>query len=258
MGTDFTCRFSDGTRAFRHRDPVNPERCAPSRSLRRASSGAHRHVRNYRMAWTGNCIETCPARRAHRHRWHAHVRRSHARKAGTMAIHCRQRVEGCWRRRWWSGPGAAAGRDKLADDARCRGRLSKLLIPLALLGFLPAVCIPVLAHHGSASYKTDKVVVMKHATVTKFLWANPHTMLLFDVKDDNGNISHWAGEAGSPSAIRLLGWNKKSLQPGDVITVHLYPSKFESNVGRVDKIVLADGTTLKDSPRGDLGVLSRY
>jgi hypothetical protein len=136
--------------------------------------------------------------------------------------------------------------------------LGKLLISLALLGVLLAVGVPVFAHHGSASYKTDAVVVMKQATVTKFLWANPHSMLLFDVKDDQGNVSHWAGEAGSPAAIRPLGWNKNSLRPGDVITVHLYPSKFESNVGRVDKIVLADGTTLKDSPRGDLGVSSRY
>lgn len=135
---------------------------------------------------------------------------------------------------------------------------SKLLPSLALLGVLPAVCVPVFAHHGSASYKTDKVVVMKQAAVTKFLWANPHTMLLFDVKDDKGNISHWAGEAGSPSAVRLLGWNKNSLQPGDLITVHLYPSKFESHVGRLDRIVLADGTMLKNSPRGDQGILSRY
>ena len=129
---------------------------------------------------------------------------------------------------------------------------------LALVGGLSIVCGPVLAHHGSASYKTDKAVVMKQATVTKFLWANPHTMLLFDVKDDKGNISHWAGEAGSPAAVRLLGWNKNSLHPGDVITVQLYPSKFESHVGRLDKIVLSNGTTLRDSPRGDLGVLSRY
>ncbi len=121
---------------------------------------------------------------------------------------------------------------------------------LALLGGLPTICSPVLAHHGSASYKTDQVVVMKQVTVTKFLWANPHTMLLFDVKDEKGNIAHWAGEAGSPSAVRLLGWNKHSVQEGDVITVQLFPSKFESNVGRIDKIVLADGTTLKDSPRG--------
>jgi hypothetical protein len=129
---------------------------------------------------------------------------------------------------------------------------------LALLGGVLTVGGPMSAHHGSASYKTDKVVVLKQATVTKFVWANPHAMLLFDVKDDKGNVSHWAGEAGRPSAVRAFGWNKNSLHPGDVITVHLYPSKFESNVGRLDKIVLADGTTLKDSPRTDLGVSSRY
>jgi hypothetical protein len=83
-------------------------------------------------------------------------------------------------------------------------------------------------------------------------------MVLFDVKDDKGNVSHWAGEAGSPSAVRLLGWTRNSLQHGDVITVHLYPSKFDGTVGRLDKIVRADGTTLKDSPRGDRGVISRY
>jgi hypothetical protein len=83
-------------------------------------------------------------------------------------------------------------------------------------------------------------------------------MVLFDVKDDKGKVSHWAGEAGSPSAIRLLGWTKNSLRPGDVVTVYLYPSKFEATVGRLDKIVLADRTTLKDSPRGDRGVISRY
>jgi hypothetical protein len=136
--------------------------------------------------------------------------------------------------------------------------LKKLLMSSVLLGSLSTVCGPLLAHHGSASYKTDEEVVLKQATVTKFVWANPHTMILFDVKDGNGNISHWAGEAGSPSAVRLQGWNKNSLRPGDVITVQLFPSKFESNVGRIEKIVLADGSTLKDSPRGDQGDSSRY
>jgi hypothetical protein len=129
---------------------------------------------------------------------------------------------------------------------------------LALLGSLLAVWAPLFAHHGSAAYKTDTVVVLKKARVTRFVWANPHAVLMFDVKDDEGNVSHWAGEAGSPSAIRLLGWTKNSLRPGDVVTVHLYPSKFNSTVGRIEKIMLADGTTLKDSPRGDLGVISRF
>jgi hypothetical protein len=134
----------------------------------------------------------------------------------------------------------------------------KLLTFLSLIAILPVICGPAFAHHGSASYKTDKVIVLKNVTVTKFVWANPHAMLMFDVNDNKGDVSHWAGEAGSPSAVRLLGWNKYSVQAGDVITVHLYPSKFNSNVGRLDRIVLADGTTLMDSPRSDRGVSSRY
>ena len=135
---------------------------------------------------------------------------------------------------------------------------SRVLMSLVLLSTLLAVWGSLFAHHGSAAYKTDAVVVLKKATVTRFVWANPHAVLMFEVKDDKGNVSHWAGEAGSPSAIRLLGWTKNSLRPGDVVTVYLYPSKFSSTVGRIEKIMLADGTTLKDSPRGDLGVISRF
>ena len=129
---------------------------------------------------------------------------------------------------------------------------------LALLLGLALFCRPSSAHHGTTSYRTDSLVVLKQPTVTRFVWANPHAMLLFDVRDQNGNLSHWAGEAGSPSAVRLMGWNKNSLQPGDVITVQLYLSKFEPNTGRVDAIVLSNGVTLKDSPRGDRGDASRY
>jgi len=129
---------------------------------------------------------------------------------------------------------------------------------LASLAGVLTNCGPMFAHHGSAAYKADKVVVLKQAIVTRYVWANPHTIVLFDVKDDKGNVSHWAGEAGSPSAVHLLGWTRNSLRPGDVVTVHLYLSKFDSTAGRLDKIVLANGTTLMDSPRGDRGVVSRY
>jgi hypothetical protein len=122
-------------------------------------------------------------------------------------------------------------------------------ISFALLVGVLTVCGTGFAHHGATSY-TNNVVVLKDATVTKFVWANPHTIVLFDVKDDNGNVSHWAGEAGSPSAVGLLGWTKSSLQPGDVITVYIYPAKSGSPVGRLNKIVFADGKTLRDSQLG--------
>ena len=125
----------------------------------------------------------------------------------------------------------------------------KRLKPFAVLVGLLTSCGPLFAHHGAASY-AEKLVVLKDANVTKFIWANPHSILLFDVKDDKGNVTHWAGEAGSPSAVSLLGWNRNSMQPGDVITVYLFPAKSGNPVGRLNKVVLADGTTLRDSQLG--------
>jgi hypothetical protein len=125
----------------------------------------------------------------------------------------------------------------------------KQLISFAFVVGVFTVCVPMFAHHGATSY-VDNIVVLKEATVTKFLWANPHTIVMFDVKDDKGNVSHWAGEAGSPSAVGLLGWTKNSLQPGDVVTVYIYPAKSGSPVGRLNKVVFADGKTLRDSQLG--------
>ena len=113
-----------------------------------------------------------------------------------------------------------------------------------------AVCGPLFAHHGNAAYETDKPVALKDATVTKFVWANPHTFILFDVKDEKGDVLHWVGESGSPASLSLLGWSKSAVHPGDLITVYIYPSKNGNPVGRLNKIVLADGTTLKDSALG--------
>lgn len=135
-----------------------------------------------------------------------------------------------------------------------RFTLSKSVL---LAGTLPLVCGTTFAHHGSAMY-VKRAVVLKDVTVTRFMWQNPHTLVLFDAKDDNGHVVHWAGEAGSAGAIRLLGWHKYSLRPGDVITVYIWPSKFESPVGRLEKIILDDGRTLKDSPREDQGDINRY
>jgi hypothetical protein len=127
---------------------------------------------------------------------------------------------------------------------------TKIGIVLALAVVLFTVGGSLYAHHGNVAYDTSKPVVLKNATVTKFVWANPHSFIMFDVKDDSGNIVHWAGEAGSPSALGLLGWKASSIGPGDAITVYIYQSKTGHPVGRLNKIVLADGKELRDSALG--------
>lgn len=123
---------------------------------------------------------------------------------------------------------------------------NRFVAVFSLVGLL-AVCLPVFAHHGAVAYEESKEVVLKSATVTKFAWANPHSIIQFDVKDENGKVVHWAGELGSPSAITLQGWTKASVQPGDVITIYIHQAKTGNPVGRISRVMLADGTQLHDS-----------
>lgn len=112
---------------------------------------------------------------------------------------------------------------------------------LALIAAFLAVCPPSFAHHGSASYDDSHAVTLKNVTVTKVLWGNPHTLLLFDAKDDKGVVKHWVTEANAASAISSTGWTKTAIQPGDTVTVVFYAARNGQPVGRVGKVVLADG-----------------
>lgn len=128
--------------------------------------------------------------------------------------------------------------------------MNKARTALISLAAVLAVCASVSAHHGNVAYDESKTVVLKGATVTKFAWANPHSIITFDAKDDKGELVHWAAELGSPSALTNIGWTKVSVQPGDVITVYIHQSKTGNPVGRIDHIVLPDGTQLRDSSGG--------
>jgi Family of unknown function (DUF6152) len=131
--------------------------------------------------------------------------------------------------------------------------MKKRLITLSLFACVLASSVSMSAHHGNAAYDM-KPVILKGATVTNLAWANPHTIIQFDMKDDNGKVMHWAAELGSPSALGLLGWTKTSVKPGDVITVYIHQSKTGNPVGRIDHIVLPDGSQLRDSSGGgDVG-----
>src|ERR1700680_2455326 len=114
-----------------------------------------------------------------------------------------------------------------------------------LLAGILMVGLPASAHHGNAAF-SDKLTEFKSVTVTKFAWANPHCLVEFDAKDDKGKVVNWSAESGSPEALRLTGWNKSSLKPGDIITIYVHTSKTGAPAGRLTKVVLADGTWLAD------------
>ena len=125
-----------------------------------------------------------------------------------------------------------------------------------LIAGIAMVCSPMSAHHGNAAF-SDKVTEFKNVTVTKFAWANPHCLVEFDAKDASGKVVNWSAESGSPEALRLTGWNKNSLRPGDVISIYVHTAKTGAPAGRLTKVVLADGTTLGDTQGNAVPPISR-
>jgi uncharacterized protein DUF6152 len=122
-------------------------------------------------------------------------------------------------------------------------RKTLLSILFVLVGVF-TVSVPVFAHHGNASYDYEKTVTLK-GTVTQWLWANPHCLLKFDVKDDKGEVQHWVTEASGPVDMLRIGWSSTALKSGDEITIDVMPSKNGTPVGRIRQVTLSDGTVLK-------------
>ena len=119
------------------------------------------------------------------------------------------------------------------------------LTPAVLLVAVFALGSVAYAHHGSASYSTQPTT-LKDVTVTQVNWGNPHTLLFFDHKDAKGNVEHWIAEANSASTLSTSGWTKTAIKYGDIVTVVFYAAKNGQTVGRVGKVVLADGREFGD------------
>ena len=136
---------------------------------------------------------------------------------------------------------------------------TRFLITFVLsLAVLTLASTPARAHHGSAAY-SDNVTEFKNATVTKVNWANPHVLINFDAKDAKGNLVHMVVETAAPQALRLIDWQKTTLVPGDVVTVRMFVARNGNPAGRLNKIIMKDGTELHDTVLGsDAGTKTRY
>src|SRR5579864_3567057 len=98
---------------------------------------------------------------------------------------------------------------------------------LAVVGFLLAG-LPVSAHHSvQAEFDLNKPITIT-GVVTKVEWINPHSYLYLDVKEDSGNVKHWAFEMAGPGALRRAGLSRADrggLKAGDTVTISAVAAK---------------------------------
>ena len=121
----------------------------------------------------------------------------------------------------------------------------RVLSFLLLIGF-SAASVPLFAHHGNASYGHAKQLTLK-GTVTEWTWLNPHTFLKIDVKDEEGNVVNWVIEWSAPSNLINRGVTRKTFKPGDEVTVVIITPDNGAPVGRLQRVLLANGQWLQGS-----------
>ena len=120
---------------------------------------------------------------------------------------------------------------------------TRLLIVVGSIGMLLAAA-PLWAHHAfSAEFDARRPVKLK-GTVTQWELVNPHSWLHIDVKNEDGTVTNWMIEGGSPNALLRLGVTKKSLPPGTEIVVEGYQAKDRGNLAVGKNITFPDGKRL--------------
>ncbi|SVA06311.1 uncharacterized protein METZ01_LOCUS59165, partial [marine metagenome] len=105
------------------------------------------------------------------------------------------------------------------------------------------------AHHSfGAQYDSDKPVLLQ-GIVTRVDWTNPHARFYIDVEDATGEIINWNMELSSPNILKRNGWNRGSLEVGDVVAVQGSMARDGSKMASALVVALADGRRIFS--RGD-------
>jgi DNA/RNA endonuclease YhcR with UshA esterase domain len=99
------------------------------------------------------------------------------------------------------------------------------------------------AHHSFAAVYDLKDAVTVKGTIAKVRLTNPHSWFYIDVKGEDGKITQWAFEAGTPSGMIRNGYKSSVIKAGDMVTVTGFHAKdMSQNMAMLKELITADGT----------------
>ena len=122
----------------------------------------------------------------------------------------------------------------------------RMLGTLAVAACALLMSASALAHHGRGLiYDATKETTVK-GTITEYVWSNPHVQIGIQGVDAKGAKGQWLLEASSTGVLSQRGWTRKSLKPGDMVTITFHPGLKGAPTGDLLKVVLPNG---KELPR---------
>jgi hypothetical protein len=109
---------------------------------------------------------------------------------------------------------------------------------------LAATAVQASAHHSGSMFDPSKTETVQ-GVVRAFNWTNPHVNLEVMADPEAGKTQQlWTLEASSPGVMGRSGWTKRSLNPGDRVTVTFSPLRDGGLGGSLRKVQLPDGKVL--------------
>lgn len=115
---------------------------------------------------------------------------------------------------------------------------------LSAVMLLAVAARPASAHHSFAAEFDGNKPVKLTGTVTRMEWVNPHSWIHLDVKNEDGSITKWMIEGGTPNTLLRRGFTRDSLTSGTEITVEGFQAKNGAKRANGRDLVLPDGKRL--------------
>jgi len=118
----------------------------------------------------------------------------------------------------------------------------KLRSIYALVVALPGMLVAMtsVGHHSQSEFDFRNLLEVE-GTVTELIWKSPHAWLHVDIVGEDGEVVNWGWELPSPTTLMRRGWTRKSLVPGDIVTVNGAPARNHDAIGYARSITDADG-----------------
>jgi hypothetical protein len=117
-------------------------------------------------------------------------------------------------------------------------------IALGAAAGLVLAAATVRAHHSFAAEFDANQPVTLRGTVTQMDWVNPHSWIHLDVKNDDGTVTKWMIEGGTPNTLFRRGFTKDSLKAGVEIIVEGYKAKNGAKRANGRDLMFPDGRRL--------------
>lgn len=112
--------------------------------------------------------------------------------------------------------------------------MSKMLsingVGLVLLALF-SILFPVLAaaHHSFATHYIPSEPFELKGSVVEFRLRSPHSEMVLDVIDENGQLQRWQVEAAASAHLRRMGIQPNTFEVGDDISVTAWPNRKPGN-----------------------------